>query len=55
VCFLALELHIILPARGADRGHVDVTVAPLVGQIRYLFIETCGPGLPCSGSSSDDM
>lgn len=28
-------------ARGADRSHVDVTVVPLVGQIRYLYIETC--------------
>lgn len=43
----------MLPARGADRDHVDVTVAPLVGQIRYLFIETCGPALPCSGSSDN--
>ena len=47
MCFLALELHMILPARGADRGHVDVTVAPLVKQIRYLFIETCEPALRC--------
>jgi hypothetical protein len=40
----------ILPARGADRGHVDVTVAPLGGQIRHLFIETCESVLPCSGN-----
>jgi hypothetical protein len=44
-----LALYILL-ARGADRGHVDVTVAPLGGQIRYLFIETCGLDLPCSGN-----
>jgi hypothetical protein len=40
-----LALYILL-ARGADRGHAGVTVAPLGGQIRYLFIETCGLDLP---------
>lgn len=36
-------------ARGADRGHVDVTVARLDGQIRYQHIETFVLVLLCSG------
>jgi hypothetical protein len=52
MCSLALQLHIVLPARGADRGHVDVTVVPLAGQIRYLFIETCVLALSCSGDKT---
>jgi len=48
MCSLALQYI----ARGADRGHVDVTVAPLAGQIRNLFIETCVLALSCSSDTT---